>query len=69
MSAPHSHLFLKTPRFPVCAQCHAPMLLDRVEPGSNISKMRAIFRCETCRLADQMTVADLQDGDEGGKAA
>jgi hypothetical protein len=69
MSAPHAHLFLETPRFPVCAQCRAPMLLDRVEPGSNISKMRAIFRCETCRLADQLTVADLQGSDDSEKAA
>ena len=31
MNTPHPHPFLETPRFPVCAQCRAPMLLDRVE--------------------------------------
>ena len=68
MSATPSQSFLNLPNFPLCAQCHLPMMLDRVEPGSNIAKMEAIFRCDTCRLAEHVPVGELQADDSADTA-
>lgn len=68
MSVTPSPSFLNTPNFPLCAQCHLPMMLDRVEPGSNIAKMTAVFRCDTCRLAEHVSVGALQADDSADAA-
>ena len=63
MGATQPDDILEQPRFPLCAQCHAPMVLDRVEPSSNISKVTVVFRCAECALAEHKTIAELQSND------
>jgi hypothetical protein len=44
------------PRFPICAQCKSQMVLERLEPGQPGTTHIAIFRCETCRLVEEVKV-------------
>jgi hypothetical protein len=60
MGAVQPEDILEQPRFPLCAQCHAPMVLDRVEPSSKISDTTVVFRCAECALAEHKTIGELQ---------
>jgi hypothetical protein len=41
---------------PNCAQCHAPMSLERIEPHAKVPDLLVqTFRCDLCRLSDKMT--------------
>jgi hypothetical protein len=60
MGAAQPEDILEQPRFPLCAQCHAPMVLDRVEPSSKISELTVVFKCAECALAEHKTIEELQ---------
>ena len=60
MGAAQPEDILEQPRFPLCAQCHAPMVLERVEPSSKIAELRVVFRCAECALAEHKTIGELQ---------
>jgi hypothetical protein len=46
---------------PVCAQCSRPMKIERIEPDQGLGLI-TVFRCEQCRLKDQVWASRTEIG-------